>query len=254
MLSGSIQLFIHYESMNIFYINLQNPKNDFPVDVQLVSGYLAASTLFFNELGLGNNDPLFRIVRGQDELRMWLGNQVHGTMLLRNLPTLTESTYAELDELLKSIVNRFEHEYLGEIQTFMTTGRAKFGGIEGYIRDEVEKMKAHMYSSYLMQIIGVAINRNIYRARCQELLASFNPMYSNSETTTQVMYEHNHTIRGELNTYQNAHVTMARIIDMINTKFKQIWILFQIPMISPVLEPQKSKKVDNIGTTTKKKK
>jgi hypothetical protein len=237
MLNGSVELFIHYESLCIFYYNLQQPGEPFPMDVQLVAGWMAAANLFYESIGLGGEAPLFRIIRGDDELRMWLGNETHGTLLLRGLGDLSEQTYHELDELLKGIILRFERVYAQEIQDYLERNATSFPGIEEHIRDEVEKMKTHMYASYLMQILGTAINRNVFRRRAEELLASFNPLHGNPTTTLTQLTAHNHLIWSELDEYQREHITMARLISRINRDSKQIWTLFGIPLIYPLSLP-----------------
>ena len=235
MLNGSIELFIHYESACIYYINLQSPESLPPIDTQLVSGFLAAGILFFGELGLGQNAPLFRILRGTHELRMWIGSRIHGTVLLKDLTHLDTKAYHEIDELLKSIILHFEQTYIEEIEAFIMEGRFKFKGLREFIQAEVEHMKAHMYAGYLIQILATALNRKLFQKRNQQLLISFNA----AERTDQNLRIHNDAVWKEIDEYQQSHITLAKTIDRINKEFNQIWYFFGVPLIKPTIQNDK---------------
>ena len=237
MLDGKIELFIHYQSICIFYMNLQEQFEESRMDVQLIAGFLTSSTLFFDEMSVGENDPLYRILRGNSEIRMRIGDNIHGTLLLRDL-YFDEKTYYELDALLKSIIARFESKYIKEIDTFATYGSLEFKGISDFIKDEVEKMKAHIYSSYLLQILGIAFNRKLFRKRTKDLMASIHIAYSVDSSSNDKMRVHNDRIRSEIDKYQISHITLARVVKQVNNEFKNIWRVFRVPLIpeSPLLD------------------
>lgn len=231
MLEGSIELFIHYESMSIFYYNLNEPERQPSIDIQLISGFLAASSLFFDELGIGGQARTFRILRGDAELRMSLGNKIHGTLLLNGLSHLDLKAYYELDVLVRAIISRFEAVYIQEIEDFILMGKFQFEGIDEFIRDEVHKMKAHMFTSYLMQILGIAINRNVKRKEAQELLISMNSIYTDLNNNYEKIRQHHDMIWTTINNYQTEHITFKSIIKKVNKESADIWTLFQVPLI-----------------------
>jgi hypothetical protein len=237
MLNGSIELFIHYESACIFYINLQKPDAPPPIDTQLVSGFLAAGILFFGELGLGQHAPLFRILRGTHELRMWIGSRIHGTVLLKDLTHLDEKAYHEIDELLKCIIMHFEEAYIEEIEAFIMEGRFKFKGIREFIEKEVGHMKAHMYAGYLIQILATAVNRRLFQGKNEQLLISFNAAERNDDN----LRLHNDSVWKEIDDYQRNHITLAKIIAKINKDFKEIWHFFGVPLIKPNIVAKEKK-------------
>ncbi|UYP43779.1 hypothetical protein NEF87_000064 [Candidatus Lokiarchaeum ossiferum] len=235
MLNGSLEIFIHYESMSIYYYNFNNPNQQSSVDIQLVSGFLAASSLFFNELGIGGQDRTFRILRGDTELRMSLGNKIHATLLIRGLEDLDLKAYYELDVMTRAIINRFENVYMQEIEDFILRGRFNFDGIDKFIKDEVLKMKAHMFSSYLMHILGIAINRNVKKSEAKELLISLNSIYADLPLNYDKIRKHHDVIWNQIRDYQKEHITFKNIIKKVNKESANIWKLFRIPLI-PVFE------------------
>ncbi|MCF2140629.1 MAG: hypothetical protein K9W44_11300 [Candidatus Lokiarchaeota archaeon] len=230
MLNGEIEIFIHYDSFTFFYINLSAPEEEPTIDIQLMSGFLSASNLFFDELGL-SSDNLFRVLRGNCEIRMCLGEHVHGTLLLKNLTNLDLKTYYELDVLTRSIIHEFETHYLQEIRLFMDTGRYEFQGIKEFIMKEVQKMKAHMYSSYLIQILASAINQNVKKKQSRDLLISINRMFSDLPLNYQEIQDNLDSIRQKIIEFKEKHITFAKIIEKINNESNQIWDLFQVPII-----------------------
>lgn len=231
MLNGSVELFIQYQSNCIFYMNLMTPDATPPMDIQMISGFLSAGELFFTDLGLAEIAPLFRILRGNHELRMWLGSDLHGTLLLSNLSNLDFVAYHELDELLKSILNLFQEKYLNHIEDLLSTGHFKFPGLRDFILEEVNRMKMHMYTSYLQQILGNAINRNVFSKKSQEFLMSINEVYSENMSDLAKVRKHTDMIRKELVEYLKDHVSLWKIITKINKDYYQIWDLFKVPMI-----------------------
>jgi hypothetical protein len=230
MLSGSVELFIHYKSVCIFYLNFQNPGEKPVKDVQLISGFLDANSMYFNELGLGKHSNLFRILRGNTEFRMLEGDPIQATLLLKDLQGLDEKAYYELDELTRAIINRFQQEYLSEIEEFITRGTYRFKGIDHYIEDETEKMKEHIFSSYLMQILGLAINKNVIRNRALELIPNFNRIYENIVLDKNEVHNFNMNVKNEIE--QSAtRITLINIIKSVNKQYTHIWALFQVPII-----------------------
>lgn len=234
MLEGSIEIFIHYESVCIFYYNLSKPKAKPTLDKQLISGFLSANSLFFDELGIGGNANLFRIIRGDSELRMALGKKIHATLLLNNLNHLDLKAYYELDLLTRSIIDRFEEKYIEEIEAFIMTGEFRFEGIEVFIRHEVDKMKAHMYSAYLMEILGKAINRNVKKKEAKELLIALNHVFADYSIDYVEVRMHLEIIWHTIANYQRIHPTFSHIIKKVNNESKHVWKLFRVPVI-PVL-------------------
>lgn len=230
MLNGEIEIFIHYDSLTFFYMNLQEPGKLPEIDVQLISGFLAASTLFFDELNI-SSDNLFRVLRGDSEIRMCLGERVHGTLLLKNLTHLDLKTYYELDVLTRSVIHEFETRYIEEIKQYITTGRYTFQGIDEFIAGEIQKMKAHMYSSYLIQILASAINRNVKKRQSKELLISLNQAFSVYPLNYNAIHQHQNEVRSKIIEFQKEHVTFNQIIDKINRDNIQIWNLFMVPKI-----------------------
>jgi hypothetical protein len=228
LLEGSIEIFIHYESVCIFYYNFANPMKVPAVDIQLISGFLTANSLFFEEMRIGGDSRHFVIQRGDAELRMWVGNQVHATLILTNLEGLDLKAYYELDVLTNNIIQHFESEYLAEIEKFVFTGSYTFEGIDLFIEKEVSWMRAHMYSSYLMKILGEAINYNVRKAEAMELLIALNRAFNDSKHTYEDMLVHCDIVRSTINNYQNVHPSIAAIVQRVNRDDGQIWRLFKI--------------------------
>lgn len=230
MLSGSVELFIHYKSVCIFYLNFQNPEAKPVKDTQLISGFLDANSMYFNELGLGFPSSLFRILRGNTEFRMLEGDPIQATLLLKDLQGLDDKAYYELDELTRAIINRFQQVYLNEIEEFVARGTYRFKGIDHYIQDETEKMKEHIFSSYLMQILGLAINKNVIRNRALELLPTFNRIYEKSALDKNEIHTFNMSVKTEIE-QQATRITLINIIKSVNKENAHIWALFQVPTI-----------------------
>src|SRR6056297_2970616 len=177
LIRGDLALYIQHQASTIFYYNLNEPKKKPKIDIQLISGFLNATSLFFDNLGFPSDSNLFQIIRGSTELRMHLGNDIHGTLILQGLPNLNEKAYMELDELLKSVIRQFEREYIDEIEAFITEGRHEFKGMDAFIKNQCQKMRAHIYSSYLMRILGLAINYNVKRKQAQQFLIDINHLF-----------------------------------------------------------------------------
>ncbi len=234
MVEGTIELYIHFNSMCIFYYNLNSPKSRPEIDIQLISGFLSASSLFFNELGIGGQDRTFRILRGKAELRMSMGNQIHGTLLLSNLPDLDLKAYYELDVLTRAIIDRFEKKYINEIEEFITRGKFKFEGIEIFIEDEIRKMKSHMKSSYLMNICGIAINRNVKKEEAKKILISLNSIYSDLPLNYERIQKHHKNVYNQIKKYQKEHTSFNKIIGKVNKDSKKIWELFNVKIIPKI--------------------
>ena len=232
MLDGSVELYIHFESVNIYYHNVSYPKNTQPeIDSQLISGFLSANALFFDEMQLGNNAKLLRILRGDAEIRMWLGDRIHATLVLKGLEYLDLKAYYELDVLTKAIIHQFETHYLDEIEEFILTGHFTFAGIEAFIENEVLKMKSHMDSAYIMQILGLNINRNVKRKPCTELLIGLNSQYAKSPINYQDIHKHHKKICSTVKKYGQTHPTIKKNIEKVNIEHSQIWKLFQVSLI-----------------------
>ncbi len=242
MLNGSIEIFIHYESVCIFYYNLAKPEAKPSMDKQLISGFLSANSLFFDELGIGGNANLFRIIRGNAELRMALGKRIHATLLLNDLTHLDLKAYYELDVLTRSIIDRFELEYIDEIRAFILNGEFQFQGIEKFIRSEVEKMKAHMYCSYLMDILGNAINRNVKKEEAKELLIALNHTFAQYPIDYNEVRMHLEIVWHTIANYQRFHPTFAFIIKKANEESRHVWSLFQVPVIPVISRAEYEKK------------
>ncbi|MCK5347583.1 MAG: hypothetical protein KAR20_29440, partial [Candidatus Heimdallarchaeota archaeon] len=232
VLDGSVELYIHYEGVNIFSINLSDPKNVQPeIDAQLISGFLMANSLFFDEMLLGNNAKLLRILRGDSEIRMWIGDTIHATLILKGLPYLDLKAYYELDVLTKSIIHQFETHYLEEIETFILKGHFTFDGIEAFIENEVIKMKSHMNSAYIMHILGLNINSNVKRKESTDLLISLNSQYAHSSIDYQEIQKYHGKVCSTLQNYAESHPTIIKNIKKVNQEHTQIWKLFQVPLI-----------------------
>ncbi|MHA1744896.1 MAG: hypothetical protein ACTSWW_02785 [Promethearchaeota archaeon] len=232
MLDGSIELYIHFESVNIFYINLSNPKNTQPeIDSQLISGFLSANSLFFDEMQLGNDAKLLRILRGNAEIRMWIGNRIHATLILKNLEYLDLKAYYELDVLTKSIIHQFEANYIQEIEEFILKGHFTFKGLEAFIENEVLKMKSHMNSAYIMHILGLNINKNVKRKESTKLLISLNSQYAHSTIDYSSVQKHLGKICSTIKKYGKTHPTIEKNIKKVNQEHSHIWKLFQVPLI-----------------------
>lgn len=231
MLDGSIELFIHYESVCIFYYNLSYPQAKPALDKQLISGFLSANALFFDELGIGGEAKHFQIMRGDSELRMAIGDKIHATLLMNNLRYLDLKAYYELDVLTRSIIERFEEKYIDEIEAFILTGEFTFEGIGEFIKTEIEKMKAHMYSAYLMDVLGRSINRNVKKEESKELLIALNHIFSEYPLDYAEVRMHLEIIWHTISNYQRQHPTISRIIRKVNEDSKYVWTLFRVPMI-----------------------
>ena len=231
MIEGHLEIFIQHQASTIFYYNLHDPENKPKVDTQLISGFLNATSLFFENLGYPSKSNIFRILRGKTELRMYLGDQIHGTLVLQDLTHLNEKAYKQLDELLKSIIHQFEKKYMEEIQQFISNGKMEFEGIDTFITTQVQKIRAHMYSSYLMRILGLAINYNVERKSAQTHLININNIFQ-SELDFYSIYHELNMIREQIQEYQRGHVTFEKIIKRVNRESRQVWDLFTIPLIS----------------------
>jgi hypothetical protein len=257
LLDGSIEIFIQYQASTIYYINLNEQGKKPLLDVQLVSGFLDASSLFFTELGLGKESNLFRVLRGDSEMRMLLGDRIHGTLLLRGLTDLDRIAYMQLDEMLASIIQQFEDKYMNEIEEFILHGKFKFDGIQEFVLNAVQKIKAHMYSSYLMKILGTAINRNVKKKPCLRLLIQINYLFAYLNLDFFTIYADLDSMWQILQDFQKKHITFARIIRSVNKNTIKTWELFKIPLIPDLIDSTKKtpvKKLKRIKKTKKTKK
>ena len=241
MLDGSIEIFLSYNSVCIFYYNLSNPAAKPSLDKQLISGFLSANNLFFNEMGIGKDSNLFRIIRGDAELRMALGNKIHATLILARIHELDLKAYYELDLLTRSIITEFEEKYMDEIEAFILTGEFKFSGIKEFISNEIKKMKAHMYTAYLMSILARSINKNVRKEEAKELLIALNHAFSNYPLDYDDIQMHLEIVWHCVVNYQRRHPTIAGIIKKVNKHSKDIWRLFRVPII-PVLTREQYEK------------
>jgi hypothetical protein len=155
---------------------------------------------------------------------------ISATLLITDLDKLDEKAYYELDELTRSIIHRFESEYIQEIEELISSGKFHFKGIETFILDEIEKMQAHIYSSYLMQILGMCINRRVQTKKAEELIMQFNLFYADEQSTNQKIMQYIDDVRSSIETLL-IHPTIRIIVKKVNKDFAQIWKLFQVPLI-----------------------
>lgn len=235
MLDGSVEIFVQYGSNCIFYYNFQDPTAKFPQDIQMVSGFLDAAQLFFNELKFAPDSRLFRILRGNTELRMVTAtadNPMQATLLLRGLSDLDDQAYHELDELVTSIMDRFTQVYMAEITNMMETGRFLFKGIEAYIQEETIKMCLHIYSSYLLKILGLAINRKVAVKDAMKLISAISQIYRDFASDFQEILFNLIQIRTEIEKLKN-RIGIQKILKKVNKDNAHIWKLFLVPIISP---------------------
>ncbi|MHA1584014.1 MAG: hypothetical protein ACTSWL_02075 [Promethearchaeota archaeon] len=244
MLAGSIEIFIQYKSICIFYYNLTDPEKQSKVDKQLVSGFLDANSLFFDELDIGKEDNLFRILRGNAELRMLIGKKIHATLLLKNLGFLDLKAYYELDVLTRSIILEFETKYMKELNEFSINCAYNFEGIDHFIQEEVLKMKYHMFCSYLMNILAISIHRNVKREESKELLIALNHAFQKFPPDYKEINMHMEIVRSTIHNYSRIHPTINSIIDKVNKENERIWMLFRIPIIK-VFSTEYYKSIEN---------
>ncbi len=197
------------------------------LDIQLISGFLTANSLFFEEMKIGGESRHFVIQRGAAELRMWMGGKIHATLILTNLEGLDLKAYYELDVLTNNLIQKFESEYIDEIEKFVLTGSYTFEGVAKFIEAEVQWMRAHMYSAYLMKILGQAINYNVRKEEAMELLIALNRAFNDGTNTYEDMLIHCDIVWSTLSNYQDQHPSIAAIVQRANRDDTQIWRLFK---------------------------
>ncbi len=230
----SIEIFVRYKVSSLFYYNITFPEAKSKINLDLVSGFLEANALFFGEIGMGESNSLIRLIRGNNEIRMLLGERVHGVLLLRNLFNLDEKVYFELDNFLKNLTVRFELEYKNDITDLIERGRFKFKGIDDFILEEINKIQTHLFSSYLIQILNLGIQKRVKVHKLLEMILELDEIYS-FPILDKDIYENikslNYIIKGKLQFLQKKHSTIENIIQKINIDNKEIARIFKIPMI-----------------------
>jgi hypothetical protein len=118
-----------------------------------------------------------------------------------------------------------------EIEEFILKGHFTFKGLEIFIENEVLKMKSHMNAAYIMQILGLNINRNVKRKECTDLLISFNAQYAHSTIDYSSVQKHHKKICSTMRKYAKTHPTIDKNIKKVNQEHSQIWKLFQVSLI-----------------------
>jgi hypothetical protein len=179
-----------------------------------------------------------KVNRGNAEMRLFIDDPMSASLILQKVEGLDDIAYALLDDLTKTIMQQFQSVYIEEIKTFLDSGKYTFKGIKEFVSNEIYKMKAYMYSSYLLKIIGTLINQNVLVKPAKDWMERLNAFYRSDDANSD-LNKRNEEIRKEIQEKADSRVTLRRIIPDVNKKYKKTWVLFEVPLINVPVVPKK---------------
>ena len=200
------------------------------IDEQLVGGFGAAITSFASQLienrsvpdlldvhaRFGNQDLTYRVITGEG---------LHALVIIKQ-KQLSDEASLELDELAKSLVKYVKKNYdLNDI-----LGNKE---LDDYLEKEIKLRSEHMYSAYLVNILGMAANYyGVKEERSKELIREVNRIYEETNNIDEIR-KRNDEIASEIcqMASEPKSKTFKGIIKYVNEHHADIWDLFNVPLI-----------------------
>jgi len=206
------------------------------VDSQLIGGFSAALINFNSSLinnCRGNPDFLNVKTRINDvdlEYLINVGEVVAALIVLRDHGELSKIAYSELMELNKSLINYVEDEFKDDIDKL--TGELTNDKLDSFVKEKVDLMKEHIYSSYLLSILSLT---NYYKVKVSNVLKLISSVNKVDPNNYEEIHAKNEEIKLEMINLseEKRSKTFNRIIKYINEHYHDVWALFKVPLIKP---------------------
>ncbi len=230
-LKGKINLYLFQKDTGnlIYEMELGDPNPETNFNGQLIAPLLSAIQFKLDELNFGmeSEDSDFR--RGADLCIVYPGAVLHAALILRSIGKLNRVAHQELHELTRAVIGRIECDRQTDLHLFFETGKV-LSGLSDIIQEETRKMCQHMFTSYLLEILGQASNdKRFKKFRADEMICGL--VGNSDDADSAALEKRNGLVKAQLLELMHQYTSFKHYIRKTNALAPQVWNLFQVPIV-----------------------
>ncbi|OLS12183.1 MAG: hypothetical protein RBG13Loki_4185 [Promethearchaeota archaeon CR_4] len=190
------------------------------VDAVLVSGFLSAVNSFATKMGWPEGVSYIR--SGALECRIWPGKDVYVAFIIETTLNATHYTEHLVEDLARTISERFEAKFPLEIAKAVD-GKFCKGGVFSNFREDVNEILADFKNETYQLYQKVVLIESMYAHVPQKWCVPLIERLGSGELD----------VTGEFHDIRKRYPQMKKAIAKVNRDQAPVWELFGIPLYSP---------------------
>ncbi|MFX0101445.1 MAG: hypothetical protein ACFFCS_17860 [Candidatus Hodarchaeota archaeon] len=216
------------------YRNLNDKDYEPEIAHQMFTGLFCAIKDFMDGVLKLEEDNILRLIKGDFELRLLNGLQVHGALIIHGVKNLDDIAYNQLDTLIRDIITRMETEYKDDIDDFNATGESRFAGLDDFIDDEVIDMKENMFTLYNKSVLARcgAIHSSEHSEKVQKVIDRLTYYNTIDDLSIEKQHVYNKNTLSFLKEICAKHKDFREKVREVDYTTEATWKLFQVPYVT----------------------